>query len=114
MSFLALVIYTADAPLYATYAGEPGALRSNRAEVYVNLSEELRLDPDLSSGVRLERAAAMLDSALVQDGAYLPAMLSYAALQRDRGRPERAEEWLIRAEAIDPAYAPTLAARAAQ
>jgi tetratricopeptide (TPR) repeat protein len=94
-------------------AGEPGALRSNRAEVYVNLSEELRLDPNLSSGVRLERAAAMLDSALVQDGAYLPAMLSYAALQRDRGRPERAEEWLIRAEAIDPSYAPTLAARAA-
>jgi tetratricopeptide (TPR) repeat protein len=94
-------------------AGDPGALQSNRAEVYVNLSEEVRGDPDLSSGVRLERAAAMLDSALVQDGAYLPAMLSYAALQRDRGRPERAEEWLARAEAIDPAYAPTLAARAA-
>jgi cytochrome c oxidase assembly factor CtaG len=30
MSFLALVIYTADAPLYATYAGEPGALADQR------------------------------------------------------------------------------------
>ena len=94
-------------------AGDPSALRSNRAEVYVNLSEEIRRDPDLASGARLERAAAMLDSALVQDGAYLPAMLSYAALQRDRGRPERAEEWIVRAEAIDPGYAPTPAARAA-
>jgi thioredoxin-like negative regulator of GroEL len=94
-------------------AGDPTALRANRAEMYVNLSEEIRRAPDLSSGVRLERAAAMLDSALVQDGGYLPAMLSYAALQRDRGRRERAEEWLARAESIDPAYPPTLAARAA-
>jgi predicted Zn-dependent protease len=89
----------------AYLAGDSSALASNWAQVYVNLSERARQD----SG---EGAAALLDTALVWDAQYRPAMLSYAALLRDQGRFAEAERWLARAESLDPSYAPIYQARA--
>jgi predicted Zn-dependent protease len=96
----------------AALAGDRDALRSNWAQVYVNLSETARRDRELGADARITRAVVLLDSALVHDAAYLPAMLSYAALERERSRFADAERWLARAAGLDPAYAPLYAARA--
>jgi predicted Zn-dependent protease len=96
----------------AYLAGDGWALRSNWAQVYVNLSESARRDSRLSVTLRNTQAAMLLDSALVHDPSYIPAMLSYAALERDRSRFADAEIWLARADALDPGYAPTYRARA--
>lgn len=93
-------------------SGDPYALRSNWAQVYVNLAEQARRDRTVERGRRLERAAELLDSALVWDAAYVPAMLGHAAVEGERGRLGRAEEWLRHAEGIAPNHAPILAARA--
>ncbi len=96
----------------AYLAGDRWALRSNWAQVYVNLSERARRDERMSADARSLQAAMLLDSALVHDGAYVPAMLSYAALERDRQRFADAEQWLARAQALEPVYAPVFMARA--
>jgi predicted Zn-dependent protease len=96
----------------AALAGDRWALRSNWAQVYVNLSERARRDERMSTDARTMQAAALLDSALVHDGSYVPAMLSYAALERDRDRFADAEIWLARAADLDPGYAPLFVARA--
>ncbi len=93
----------------AYLAGDSLALGSNWAQVYVNLSQSARGGDEPNSA---HAAEALLDSALIHDSNYLPAMLSYAALERDEGRFRSAAEWLERAEAIDPGYAPIYAARA--
>ena len=96
----------------AFLAGDTQVFRSNWAQVYVNLSEAARQDPRAERAEREATAAAMLDTALVWDAGYLPALLSRAALARDHGRFEDAEVWLARAEALDPRFAPVHAARA--
>jgi hypothetical protein len=90
--------------------GETGALASNWSQVYVNLSESARRRRD--GGDPFVIASALLDTAAVWDEAYLPAMISRAALLRDRGRFAEAESWLDRAASEDAAYAPVYAARA--
>jgi tetratricopeptide (TPR) repeat protein len=92
--------------------GDRQALRSNWAQVYVNLSETARRDSRASADMRTTHAATLLDSALVHDPSYIPAMLSYAALERDRSRFADAEIWFVRADAIDPGNPPTYSARA--
>lgn len=92
--------------------GDLSALASNWAEAYVRLSERARRVDQGGSPAARRRAAAFLDSALVHDPDYLPAMLSYAALERTHGNLAEAERWLERAAALDPAYAPIHAARA--
>ncbi|CAN5724241.1 hypothetical protein BH23GEM6_BH23GEM6_22200 [soil metagenome] len=96
----------------AYLAGDRNALRSNWAQVYVNLSETARRDSRVPSEVRVTRAATLLDSALVHDVGYVPAMLSYAALERERSRFGEADRWLAQAQALQPDYAPIYSARA--
>ncbi len=92
--------------------GDPYALRSNWAQVYVNLSEQARRDSGIEPAERERVAVALLDTAMVWDAGYLPTLLSQAALARDAGRFDEAGFWLDRAEALDPRYAPVYAARA--
>ena len=88
--------------LDAYLAGDSLSLRSNWAETYVNLSQRVEnLDGD---GVR--RATALLDSALIWDDRYLPAMVRYATVLARAGQFDAAENWLARAEAVDAWYAP--------
>src|SRR5690606_9800006 len=84
--------------------GDPVALASNRAQLYVELARRAlrRADGHADPG----RAAALLDSALVHDPGYLPAMVAYAAVEGARLGPASAETWLRNAEGIDPEYAP--------
>jgi Flp pilus assembly protein TadD len=96
----------------AALAGDPTVLRSNWAQVYLNLSQAARTDERMAPPERVRTATALLDSALVWDDRYLPALLSYAALHREERRWEEAERWLERAEAVDRRYAPIYAARA--
>ena len=96
----------------AFLGGDPFAFRSNWAQVFVNLSEEARREAGVEPAERERVAVALLDTAMVWDAAYLPALLSRAALARDAGRFDEAGSWLDRAEALDPRYAPVYAARA--
>ncbi|HEU4631474.1 MAG TPA: hypothetical protein VFS08_17100 [Gemmatimonadaceae bacterium] len=61
---------------------------------------------------RLAEAAALLDTALVWDARYVPAMLSYAQLRRAERRFDDAERWIARAQATDSTFAPVYAERA--
>lgn len=98
------------AGLERALAGDEEALRSNWAEVYVHLARRA-LRGEAGGEGNPARAAALLDSALVRDPAYLPAMIAYAVVEGARGRPARAEQWLLNAEGIDPDYSPVPAAR---
>lgn len=90
------------AELERSLAGDPLALRGERAEMYRRLAWEARRGGH-GRPAGLEYAAVLLDSALVHDGAYLPAMVEYAAVEAARSRFDRAEEWLMLAEGVDPA-----------
>ena len=92
-------------------AGAPDLLRPNRAEVMVKLAREALAAPS-RGGRGIEEAAVLLDSALLADPRYLPAMIEYAGVESVRGRVERGAEWLVTAEAIDPQYSPIQVARA--
>lgn len=105
----------------AYLAGDARAVRSNWAQIYTGLAERARGGgmgrmTQGAGGARpapdLRAAAALLDSALVWDDAYLPALLGYAALHRAAGRFDEAERWLARAEGVDASYAPIYRARA--
>lgn len=114
----------------AYQAGDESAFKSNWAELYVRLSEQERRRGGSAAGFRrgggsaaglqrggasaadLRRAEVLLDSALIRDPEYLPAMLSYASLRADAGQLAAASEWLDRAASLDPGYAPVYAARA--
>lgn len=90
--------------------GDSTALAGNWAEVFVALSE--RASGDSGGNNTTDRALALLDTALMWDEAYLPAHLRYAATYRDAGMRAEANEWLEKAEQINPTYAPIFAARA--
>ncbi|HEY0970756.1 MAG TPA: hypothetical protein VGE02_07260, partial [Gemmatimonadales bacterium] len=65
-----------------------------------------------STRIELAKAAAFLDTALVWDDRYVPAILSWAALRREERRFDDAERWIARALEVDSSYAPTWADRA--
>jgi DNA-binding SARP family transcriptional activator len=88
--------------LDAYLAGDSLSLRSNWAETYVNLSRRVQDRGD--DAVR--NATALLDSALIWDDKYLPAMVRYATVLGGAGKFDAAESWLARAEAVDAWYAP--------
>lgn len=103
-------VHTLTAELERSLAGDPGALRSNRAQLYVNLARAAREE---ARSRQAAEAAVLLDSALIHDAGYVPAMLEYALLEGERGRMARADEWLGVAEGIDPGASALLATRAA-
>ncbi|MDR2809408.1 MAG: tetratricopeptide repeat protein [Tannerellaceae bacterium] len=84
--------------------GNKQALASNWAQVYIHLSRKQTDSPAL--------AAALLDTALLYDPHYQPALLAYARLQLHRDKPAEALSLIQTSEQIDPAYAPTYQAYA--
>src|SRR5690606_10414875 len=93
----------------AALAGDAAALRSNRAQIYVNLAQSSRRGGTAGG---IQEAAVLLDSALIHDPGYLPAMIEYASLEGERGRMARAQEWVAVAEGLDGGHTPLLVLRA--
>ncbi|MEZ4848976.1 MAG: tetratricopeptide repeat protein [Bacteroidia bacterium] len=80
--------------------GDSMALADNWAEVYINLSRRANRENNLLL------ASNYLDSALVWDSVYLPVYLAYANILAEASQTEEARKWLLKAEEINPEYAP--------
>jgi tetratricopeptide (TPR) repeat protein len=115
-AFLDSLAVRADAYL----AGDESVYASNWAEVYLNLANQARGGGGGGGGAwgggssqpDFEGARMLLDSALAWDESYVPAVLGYAALATAEGSFGEAEEWLVRAETLDPQYPPVFQRRA--
>lgn len=90
----------------AYLAGDKQAMASNWSQVYLNLAEQAQVKQDYTRG------AALLDSALIWDKAYQPALIGYANLRLEQKKYVEAKEWLERAGAVEPNYAPIYVAEA--
>ncbi|GHA77121.1 tetratricopeptide repeat protein [Pontibacter akesuensis] len=90
----------------AYLAGDKQAMASNWAQVYLNLAEQAQRQKDL------KKATVYLDSALVWDAAYQPAILAYAGVKQEQQEYQAAREWLDRAIKVNPDYAPVYVAEA--
>lgn len=90
----------------AYLAGNKQAMASNWAEVYVNLSGQALTKKDFT------KAAVMLDTALIWDAKYQPAMLAYSDVKTKEEKYEEAMQWLTKAKSINPEYAPIYVAEA--
>src|SRR5690606_39545093 len=82
----------------AYLAGDKQAMASNWAEVYLNLSERELAKRDY------RKAATLLDTALIWDQKYQPALIAYAAVEREQNNYNQAGKWLTKAETINPNY----------
>ncbi|WP_395803349.1 tetratricopeptide repeat protein [Daejeonella sp.] len=83
----------------AYLAGNKQAMATNWAQVYINLS-------NASKQKNKELASAHLDTALNYDSKYLPAFLAKAFLSMENNDFGSAENWIQKAEQINPKYAP--------
>lgn len=81
-------------------------MASNWAEVYLNLSEKAQNKKDYT------QAIALLDTALVWDAKYQPALIAYAGVKQAQNLYSEAEEWLQRAKQVNDKYAPIYLAEA--
>ncbi|OKL39835.1 tetratricopeptide repeat protein [Pontibacter flavimaris] len=90
----------------AYLAGDKQAMASNWAEVYLNLADRAQRQNEL------QKAGLYLDSALVWDKRYQPALLAYAGVEQRRKKYKEAQAWLEQAKAINPNYAPIYLAEA--
>jgi predicted Zn-dependent protease len=89
----------------AYLAGDKSAMADNWAQVYLNLSGGRR-------GGNMASTAAYLDTSLMYDSKYLPTYLAYSRLKSAQKDFDGAVEWLKKAEATNPKYAPIYVARA--
>lgn len=89
----------------AYLAGDHKAMASNWSEVYLNMSKEM-------SRSNMRMTTNYLDTALVYDPLYLPAYLYYAQLKTEKKDFKGAEEWIKKAEGVNPEYAPIYTAYA--
>lgn len=80
-------------------AGDKQAMASNWAQVFLNLSNAAKQK-------NKELAFALLDSSLQFDSKYLPAYLAKASLSMENKDFRSAENWIQKAEQINPKYAP--------
>ncbi|WP_266202615.1 tetratricopeptide repeat protein [Pontibacter kalidii] len=90
----------------AYLAGDKQAMASNWAQVYLNLANKAQRQDDL------QKAGLYLDSALVWDKKYQPALLAYAGVEQRRKKYKEAQAWLEQAKTINPNYAPIYLAEA--
>jgi hypothetical protein len=84
----------------ASLAGNATTLTSAWVMTYMTLSARARAQQNVS------RALAYLDTAQVWDRNYIPVYQAYAAIYTELGEWDRAREWLDRASALGPGYAP--------
>ncbi|MEJ8801441.1 tetratricopeptide repeat protein [Pontibacter sp. H249] len=90
----------------AYLAGNKQAMASNWAEVYLNLAEKAQSKKDYA------QATTLLDTALVWDAKYQPALIAYAGVKQVQKEYTTAHEWLQKAKAVDANYAPIYLAEA--
>ncbi|WP_299758534.1 hypothetical protein [uncultured Pontibacter sp.] len=90
----------------AYLSGNKEAMATNWAQVYLNLAEQTQRKDQLAT------AATYLDSALVWDETYQPALLAYAGVRQRQKKYKEAQEWLSRAKSVNPNYAPIYLAEA--
>ncbi|MFK7920913.1 MAG: tetratricopeptide repeat protein [Bacteroidia bacterium] len=83
--------------------GDSLALADNWAQVYLNLAQQA--DNPVQK-------RALLDTALLWDSTYLPAILTYAKVATDKRQYRVANNFLDRAEGLNPNYAPIYATKA--
>jgi Tfp pilus assembly protein PilF len=83
----------------AYLAGNKQAMATNWAQVYINLSNAAKQK-------NKELGNAYLDTALQFDSNYLPAFLAKASLSMENNDFGSAEDWIQKAEQINPKYAP--------
>jgi hypothetical protein len=83
----------------AYLAGNKQAMATNWAQVYINLSNAAKQK-------NKELGNAYLDTALQFDSNYLPAFLAKASLSMENNDFGFAEDWIQKAEQINPKYAP--------
>ncbi|MCC8424690.1 hypothetical protein [Mucilaginibacter sp. UR6-11] len=89
----------------AYLGGDKGAMADNWAQVYLNLSQSRR-------GSGPGEMQACLDTSLSYDDKYLPTYLACSRLKSAQKDFAGAAQWLEKAEAINPRYAPIYVARA--
>ncbi|AKD01990.1 tetratricopeptide repeat protein [Pontibacter korlensis] len=90
----------------AYLSGDKQAMASNWAQVYVNLAQKAQRRDDL------QQAIVYLDSALVWNKNYQPALLAYAGVAQHQKKYKEAQAWLEQAKRIDASYAPIYLAEA--
>lgn len=90
----------------AYLAGNKQAMASNWAQVYLNLAERAQQAGELTT------ATAQLDTALIWDAQYQPAILAYTGVKQEQKDYASAQEWLQKAKTINPDYAPIYLAEA--
>ncbi|MFD2514392.1 tetratricopeptide repeat protein [Pontibacter locisalis] len=90
----------------AYLAGNKQAMASNWAQVYLNLAQEAQSKKNHS------KATAFLDTALVWDSKYQPALIAYAGVKQEQGTFKEAKDWLEKAKKVDASYAPIYVAEA--
>ncbi|WP_299818923.1 tetratricopeptide repeat protein [uncultured Pontibacter sp.] len=88
-------------------AGNKQAMASNWAEVYLNLAEQAQNRKDYA------QATSLLDTALVWDANYQPALIAYAGVKQVQKQFEAAGDWLRKAKEVAAGYAPIYLAEAA-
>lgn len=79
--------------------GDQQAMASNWSQVYLNLSNSVK-QKNKNLGL------AYLDTALSFDQKYLPVYLAQATINQEAQNFKAAEEWIKKAERINPNYAP--------
>lgn len=87
----------------AALSGNATAMKSNWAQVYLNIFNEGNSDI---------KNVALLDTALSYDKDYQPALLAYASYKSNNGDFTAAQSFIDRAEAVNAAYAPLFIAKA--
>ncbi|MCX2740019.1 tetratricopeptide repeat protein [Pontibacter anaerobius] len=90
----------------AYLAGNEQAMASNWAQVYLNLATQAQHQDEL------QKAGLYLDSALVWDKNYQPALLAYAGVAQRQKKYKEAQAWLEQAKTINRNYAPVYLAEA--
>lgn len=90
----------------AYLTGDKQAMASNWAQVYLNLATRAQRQNEL------QKANLYLDSALVWDKNYQPALLAYAGVEQRQKKYKEAQAWLEKAKGINPNYAPIYLAEA--
>ncbi len=89
----------------AYLAGDTTTLASNWAQVFVNLSNR-------SQRVDMELARRYLDTALIHDSNYLPALIAYSRLELAGNQVDAAVAYVDKVIALDNGYAPAYTVRA--
>ncbi|HEX6983444.1 MAG TPA: tetratricopeptide repeat protein [Balneolaceae bacterium] len=87
-------------------AGNVEVFDDNWAQAYLSLAERSQRNGNL------QKAIALLDTALTYSAGYIPAILAYAEVNAERGNFDAAQKKVAKARQLDKAYAPVYVTKA--